>query len=52
MGFLSASDYDDYLISLADFTRYNRDYIEVLRKAVEAGYTLLLREYFGLCQDY
>jgi uncharacterized protein (DUF885 family) len=39
MGFLSASDYDDYLVSLADFTRYNRDYIEVLRKAVEAGYT-------------
>jgi len=37
--FLSANDYVDYLVSLADFTRYNRGYIEVLREAVEAGYT-------------
>lgn len=39
MSFLSASDYDDYLVSLADFTRYNREYIDVLRAAIEAGYT-------------
>jgi uncharacterized protein (DUF885 family) len=39
MSFLSTSDYDDYLVSLADFTRYNREYIEVLREAIEAGYT-------------
>jgi len=37
--FLSAQDYEDYLISLADFTRYNRDYIEVMREAIAAGYT-------------
>lgn len=37
--FLSPADYDDYLISLADFSRYNRDYIEVLREAIDAGYT-------------
>jgi len=39
MSFLSSSDYDDYLVSLADFTRYNREYIELLRDAIEAGYT-------------
>lgn len=39
MSFLSTSDYDNYLLSLADFTRYNRDYIEVLREAIDAGYT-------------
>ncbi len=37
--FLSAQDYENYLVSLADFTRYNRDYIEVMREAVAAGYT-------------
>jgi uncharacterized protein (DUF885 family) len=37
--FLSATDYDDYLISLADFTRYNREHIELLREAIDAGYT-------------
>ena len=37
--FLSTSDYEDYLVSLGDFTRYNRDYIEVLREAIGAGYT-------------
>ena len=39
MSFLSSSDYDDYLVSLADFTRYNREYIELLRDAIQAGYT-------------
>ncbi len=37
--FLSAQDYENYLVSLADFTRYNRDYIEVMREAIAAGYT-------------
>jgi len=37
--FLGPGDYDDYLVSLADFTRYNRDYIGVMRQAIEAGYT-------------
>jgi uncharacterized protein (DUF885 family) len=39
MSFLSTSDYDDYLVSLADFTRYNREFIDVLRGAIEVGYT-------------
>ena len=37
--FLSSGNYDDYLVSLADFTRYNRNHIETLREAVAAGYT-------------
>ena len=37
--FLSAADYDDYLVSLADFTRYNREHIALLQEAVDAGYT-------------
>jgi uncharacterized protein (DUF885 family) len=37
--FLAASDYEDYLVSLADFTRYNRDYIGVMREAIAAGFT-------------
>jgi len=37
--FLSAKDYDNYLISLADFTRYNREHIDLLREAIDAGYT-------------
>lgn len=48
MTFLSASDYDDYLVSLADFTRYNREYIEVMRDAIEAGYT----QYCGSISGY
>ena len=48
MSFLSSSDFDDYLVSLADFTRYNRDYIDVLREATEAGYT----HYCGSISDY
>lgn len=46
--FLSASDYDDYLISLADFTRYNREYIGVLRAAIDGGFT----HYCGSIKDY
>ncbi len=39
MSFLSAGDYDKYLISLADFPRYNEEHIGVLREAVSTGYT-------------
>jgi uncharacterized protein (DUF885 family) len=46
--FLSAADFDDYLISLADFARYNRDYIHTLREAVALGYT----HYCGSIADY
>jgi uncharacterized protein (DUF885 family) len=46
--FLSSSDYDDYLVSLADFARYNREHIEALREAVESGYT----HYCESMQDY
>ena len=46
--FLTVSDYEDYLTSLADFTRYNRDYIDVLREAIAAGYT----HYCGSIADY
>ncbi len=46
--FLSAGDYDDYLVSLADFTRYNHEYIDVLREAIEAGYT----HYCGSISNY
>ncbi len=39
MSFLAAVDYDDYLVSLSDFTRYNREFMDVLREAMRAGYT-------------
>jgi uncharacterized protein (DUF885 family) len=39
MSFLTAEDYDNYLVSLADFTRYNRERVAELREGVETGYT-------------
>jgi uncharacterized protein (DUF885 family) len=39
MSFLSADDYEKYLVSLADFPRYNREHIALLREAVSVGYT-------------
>ena len=39
MSFLSADDYEKYLISLADFPRYNREHLALLREAISAGYT-------------
>ncbi len=39
MSFLTAEDYDKYLVSLADFTRYSRERIAGLREGVETGYT-------------
>lgn len=48
MAFLSAADYDKYLISLDDFPRYNREHIGVLRDAIDAGFT----HYCGSIKDY
>lgn len=39
MSFLSAADYERYLISLADFRRYNREQIALLQDAISKGYT-------------
>ncbi len=39
MSFLSVADYEKYLVSLADFPRYNREHIALLREAISAGYT-------------
>lgn len=39
MSFLTSDDYRKYLVSLADFPRYNREHIELLREAISLGYT-------------
>ncbi|XQW85270.1 DUF885 domain-containing protein [Thalassotalea piscium] len=39
MSFLNKSDYDNYLISLADFPRYNQDHITDMSIAIQKGYT-------------
>ena len=39
MSFLTTKDYDNYLVSLADFPRYNQDHITDLTVAIEKGYT-------------
>ncbi len=39
MSFLRATDYDKYLISLADFPRYNDEHIALLREAMDSGHT-------------
>ncbi len=39
MSFLKARDYEDYLISLADFPRYNQEHITLLQEAISTGYT-------------
>jgi uncharacterized protein (DUF885 family) len=39
MTFLTAGDYEKYLVSLADFPRYNNEHLALLREAVAAGYT-------------
>ncbi len=38
MAFLSATDYDKYLVSLADFPRYNAEHLNILRDAAARGY--------------
>lgn len=39
MSFLTKQDYDNYLISLADFPRYNQQHIDDMRQAINKGYT-------------
>jgi uncharacterized protein (DUF885 family) len=39
MSFLRLADYENYLVSLADFPRFNGDHIENLRAAIAKGYT-------------
>jgi uncharacterized protein (DUF885 family) len=39
MSFLTARDYEDYLVSLGDFPRYNREHLDLMREAVARGYT-------------
>lgn len=39
MSFLSKKNYDNYLISLADFPRYNNEHISNLREAIKKGHT-------------
>jgi uncharacterized protein (DUF885 family) len=39
MSFLTPADYDNYLISLADFSRYNQQHIDNLKQAIAKGYT-------------
>ena len=38
MSFLSKGDYDNYLISLADFPRYNQEFLSNLQEAVANGH--------------
>lgn len=39
MSFISIGDYENYLVSLADFPRFNQDHITNLRAAIAKGYT-------------
>ncbi len=39
MSFLSESDYETYLTALADYPRYNREKLDLLRQAIALGYT-------------
>lgn len=39
MAFLSQQDYDQYLVSLADYPRFNNENIALLQQGIDAGYT-------------
>lgn len=39
MSFLLLADYEKYLLSLDDFSRYNNEHIALLREAMSLGYT-------------
>ena len=47
MSFLSKADYDNYLISLADFPRYNQQHIDNLKQAIAKGYTHYCQSFAG-----
>jgi uncharacterized protein (DUF885 family) len=38
MAFLTAADYDQYLVSLADYPRFNQQNIDLLKQGVEHGF--------------
>ncbi|MDH3789076.1 MAG: DUF885 family protein, partial [Xanthomonadales bacterium] len=39
MAFNTVEDYEKYLVSLADFPRYNRENMDLMREGIETGYT-------------
>lgn len=39
MSFLGAADYAEYLVSLEDFLRFNREHIELMRQGIASGFT-------------
>ncbi|TDF41751.1 DUF885 domain-containing protein [Alteromonadaceae bacterium M269] len=47
MSFLTEEDYDKYLISLADYPRYNRDFIKTLSEAIDKGLTHYCGSFVG-----
>ncbi len=48
MSFLTLEDYDNYLVSLADYPRYNAENLALLEQAVDLGYT----QYCGSLQGF
>ncbi len=48
MAFLNRTDYDNFLVSLDDYPRFNRENMDLLRAGVKADYT----QYCGSFQDY
>lgn len=47
MAFLSEEDYDKYLVSLADYPRYNGEFMTALKAAVAKGYTHYCESFKG-----
>lgn len=47
MSFLTQADYDNYLVSLADFPRYNQQHIANLKQAIAKGYTHYCESFKG-----
>lgn len=48
MAFNTVEDYEKYLVSLADFPRYNRENMDLMREGIETGYT----QYCELMEGY
>lgn len=47
MSFLTLADYNNYLVSLADFPRYNQQHIANLKQAIAKGYTHYCESFKG-----
>ncbi len=47
MTFITLKDYEDYLVSLADFPRYNSEHIALLKEAIAAGHTQFCKSMEG-----